>query len=374
MRLLVTVTFNPNQLRAHLAPLVAIPEVDEVVLVADAPPPPLPKLRAVVPSPRMTRALGRAGSKLVTCSRLARSMRPAWILSYNIMPHGINGRIAGALSGRRTMYHMIGGPREFAGGGWTSDNAILGRLPRAVPPLERGLLTVMRTSTLVGTMGNSGRERLIAEGLDPARVVCVPPSVDVGRFRPGPAGGRPYDLVIVAALLPNKRVGDFLAVVARLRTARPGLRAAIAGDGPERERLTAEARRLGVADAVDFLGRRADIDEVYRSARVFMLTSGSEGLSIAMSEAMASGLPVVVSDVGDLGDVVHEGRGGYRVPVGDVEGFAARAGGLLDDDALWARMSAAAREDVTAHASVERMTDLYRALLVRNTENGGGGA
>lgn len=374
MRLLVTVTFNPNQLRAHLAPLVAIPEVDEVVLVADAEPPPMPKLRAVVPSPRMTRALGRAGSKLVTCSRLARSMRPAWILSYNIMPHGINGRIAGALSGRRTMYHMIGGPREFAGGGWTSDNAILGRLPRAVPPLERALLGVMRTSTVVGTMGRSGRERLVAEGLDPSRVVCVPPSVDVHRFRPGPVDGRPYDVVIVAALLPNKRIGDFLAVVARLRATRPGLRAAVAGDGPERDRLAAEARRLGVADAVDFLGRRADIDQVYRSARVFMLTSGSEGLSIAMSEAMASGLPVVVSDVGDLGDVVHEGRGGYRVEPGDVEGFAARVGALLDDDALWARMSAAAREDVTAHASVERMTDLYRALLVRNTENVGGGA
>src|SRR5262245_36942316 len=130
MRLLATVTFNPNQLRSHLLPILAIPEVDEVVLVCDEQPVPLPKLRPAVPTPRAQRVLGRAGSKLALCVQLARRLRPDWILSYNIMPHGVNGFLAGRASGIRSMYHCIGGPREWEGGGWCSDNAILGRLPR----------------------------------------------------------------------------------------------------------------------------------------------------------------------------------------------------------------------------------------------------
>jgi glycosyltransferase involved in cell wall biosynthesis len=365
MRLVATVTLNPNQLRAHLLPILAIPEVEEVVLVADERPPPLPKVRGVVPSSRERRLLGRAGSKLVRCVHVARELRPAWVLSYNIMPHGVNGFVAGRLAGCRTAYHMIGGDVEWQGGGWASDNSILGRLPRPVPPLERALLGVIRRTDLVCTMGGRGRARLIELGVDPARVVVTPPSVDTERFSPPPSGApRPYDLVTAGDMLPVKRYEDFVAVVARLREIRPGIRAAIAGEGPLLSELRACASRLGVADSIDFLGRRADIEDVYRGGRVYVVTSRHEGLSVAMTEAMACGLPAVVTDVGELRDLVRDGRNGAVLPVGDVEGMAARIDELLGDEARLAAASAAAREDAVAHSGVARLTEVYRHILL----------
>lgn len=365
MRLLVTVTFNPNQLRSHLAPLIAIPEVTEIVLVADREPPPLDKVRAVVPSAALARSLGRAGSKTVLCRRLARQLEPDWIVSYNIMPHGVNGHLAGRASGRRTMYHMIGGTKEWVGGGYASDNAILGRLPRAVRPVERLLWRVLQGSTVVGTMGTRDRDALIAAGLAPSRVVAVPPSVDVERYSPPPDDAeRPYAIVSAASLIPRKRLHDLIEVVARLRAERPWVRAAIAGRGPLLDELSALARERGVGDAVDFLGHREDMEDVYRRARVFVLTTRSEGLSVAMSEAMACGVPAVVSDVGDLADLVHEGRNGHLVGVGDVDAFTDRIAGLLDDPDRHRAFARAAREDAVAHSGIEHMTAVYRRILI----------
>jgi glycosyltransferase involved in cell wall biosynthesis len=364
MRILATVTFNSNQLRAHLLPIVAIPEIDEVVLVTDSPPPvTIPKLTAVVPSQSERRLLGRAGGKLVRCTRIAARMRPDWIISYNIMPHGLNAYIAGRVAGARTMYHMIGGPNEWRGGGWQSDNAVLGRLPRPVVPIERALLSVIRKTTVVCAMGRSGRQELIEAGVDPQKVVVTPPSVDIDRFRPPPPGkARPYDVLTVGDLISTKRPWDFIAMVAEMRRSRPLVRAAIVGGGPLEEELKALAGRLGVEDAIDFLGVRADVAAVYRLASVFVLCSRHEGLSVAMIEAMATGLPCVVTDVGDLSDLVRDGRNGYLVPVGDSLHLAERVESLLSDDGRYHESSLAARMDVASH-SVDRLADVYRRLF-----------
>jgi len=366
MRLLATVTLRSNQFRSHFLPIVAIPEVEEVVLVADRPPPPdVPKIRAVIPSPTEKRLLGRAGSKLVRCARIAAQMHPDWILSYNIMPHGVNAHVAARLAGTRTMFHLIGGQDEWRGGGWRSDNAVLGRLPRPVRPVERALLRVIRKATVVCTMGQAARDDLLDAGLRPEQVVVVPPSVNLDRFMPAPADApRAYDVVTVGDLIPRKRPWDFVRMIAELRRLRPQLRVAVVGDGPLRGEIEDLARALGVADSVDFLGSRGDVASIYRSARVFALCSRHEGLSVAMIEAMACGLPSVVTDVGDLSDLVHEGRNGHLLQVGDVQGLASRAEELLSDEGRYARASAAAHEDAAGYASVARVSELYRRLFL----------
>jgi glycosyltransferase involved in cell wall biosynthesis len=366
MKLLATVTLNPNQLRSHLLPLVALPEVEEVVLVADAAPPEIPKVRYVVPSRREQRLLGRAGSKLLHCARLARSLRPDWILSYIIMPHGVNGFLAGRLGRCRTAYHMIGGDVEWRGGGWRSENAMLGRLPRPVGLVEKALLGVIRRTDVVCTMGTRGRADLLSQGLDPQRVFVTPPAVDTERFSPASNGvPRSYDLVTAGRLIENKRLEDFIAIVRLLRQSNPGIRAAIAGTGPVEDELKREAERAGVAHAIDFLGLRLDIEDVYRAARLFVLTSVTEGLSVAMTEAMASGLPPVVTDVGDLRDLVDDGRNGHVLPVGDLRGFADRISGLLRDDNHRAAFAQEARRAAVNHAAVAKVSALYRRILLQ---------
>jgi Glycosyltransferase Family 4 len=190
LRLLVTVTFNPNQLRAHLEPIVDLDEVAQVTLIADAPGPRMPKLRTVVPPRWLVRLTGRAGAKLLTGVVISLRERPQWVLGYKLVPHGLNALAIARLTRRRSLIHLVGGPAEWDGGGYRSDNAVLDRLPRPVPALERLLVALIGRADVVAVMGSRARSELIQRGVDPSRVVVVPASVDRHRFRPGDAGER----------------------------------------------------------------------------------------------------------------------------------------------------------------------------------------
>src|SRR5919112_1036656 len=95
LRLLLTVTLNPNQLRAHLEPITDLDEVESVTLVADVAAPPLAKLTTVVPPAWLVRLSGRAVAKLLTGVAVAVRRRPHWVLGYNLVPHGINALLIG---------------------------------------------------------------------------------------------------------------------------------------------------------------------------------------------------------------------------------------------------------------------------------------
>jgi glycosyltransferase involved in cell wall biosynthesis len=367
VRLLINVSFShETQARAHFEPLLALEEVEEALLVADSPGPALEKLTTVVPPKLLTRLLGRAGAKLVVATWISARQRPDWIICYSLVPHGLNSWLMGRLTGRkRSIYHMIGGPREWEGGGWTSDNRVVGRLPRPVRPVERLLLHVVSSFTFVVTMGELGRCRLVEKGVPADRVLAIPPSFDEKRFHPR-EGDRQYHLVTVGALIPRKRTADFLEAVARLREDRPALRAGVVGAGPLESELRARAAALGVADAVDFLGARADVESIYADAEVFVLPSRDEGLSVAQIEAMASGLPAVVSHVGEASDLLDDCGNGFLYPAGDVDALVERLAALLDDPELRERMGAAAARDARRHAGQERVTSLYACLLGRS--------
>ena len=363
LRILVTVTFNTNQLRSHLLPLLAIDGVAEVVLVADAAPAPMLGVRVVIPPQFLSRLFGRAVAKLLVCGFLAIRDRPDWIMGYNLVPHGLNAYIAGRASGAKVMYHQIGGPKEWDGGGWMSDNKLLGRLPRPSRAVERGLLAIVRRADIVATMGTSGREALLRRGLDPERVVVVPPALDPSRTAEPRAAGTRYDVVAIGNLIPRKRHSDLLKAVASLRARGLSLRLGIAGDGPLAEDLADEAARIAVGDLVSFLGFREDVKAVYESAGVFALPSRDEGLSIALLDAMASGLAPIATSVGDIRDVVHDGESGILFAVGDVEGLADGLARLVGDDDFRERIAAAARLQALSWAGVGSVAERLRATM-----------
>lgn len=334
-----------------------------MVLVADSPAPEIAKLRSVVPPPALVRVSGRAGAKLLVCLVLARRERPHWTLGFNLVPHGITAMLVARLTRGKSLFYMIGGPVEIDGGGWRSDNAVLQRLPRPVPLLERLLLRIVRACTAVAVMGQGARSLLIERGVAPNRVIAIPASVDEQRFHPRTDASVDYDLVTASQLIPRKRLEDLLRAFAALRAGRPHLRAAIVGSGPLELDLRMLAAQLGIAEAVDFLGFRRDVEDILARARVFVLTSAIEGLPIAITEAMASGLPVVVTDVGEVRDLVRDGENGYLVRVGDVDGLVDRVAKLLDDPALRRELAAAAAVDSVAFCGRERVAGLFASLF-----------
>ena len=137
------------------------------------------------------------------------------------------------------------------------------------------------------------------------------------------------------------------------------------GEGPERASARALARRLGVAERVRFLGRQDRIEELTAVADVFLLPSELESFGLSALEAMACGVPVVGSDAGGLPEVVKHTETGFLLPVGDIDGMAARTIEILKDDEHWRALSAAARRRAAALFGAERVVGEYERYYER---------
>jgi glycosyltransferase involved in cell wall biosynthesis len=172
---------------------------------------------------------------------------------------------------------------------------------------------------------------------------------------------------IVAGLRREKRVDLALEALARVRRDVSGVVLAIVGDGPERPRLEALARELGLGDGVRFLGWRRDATDLAAGFDVALLTSDREGCPLAVLEYMALARPIVATRVGGVPDLVRHGSEALLVEPGDAEALAAATRALLRDRRRAAGLGAAAarRQAVEfglAHA-VRRLEDLYERLL-----------
>jgi glycosyltransferase involved in cell wall biosynthesis len=215
---------------------------------------------------------------------------------------------------------------------------------------------------------SAARTQLECEGVPPSRIHVIPNGVTVDRATRAP-GAPPRTLLTVANLRPEKAHEVLLRAAAMLAPARPELRLLIAGDGPRAAELHGLAASLGIDDRVEFLGHVDDVPSLLGRAGAFVLPSRSEAFPNAAMEAMASGLPVVASAVGGLLDLIDHGRTGLLVPVDDAGAFAAAIDQLMADPERAARIGAAAREDMMARYSFDRMVgsfeDLYQTHLGR---------
>lgn len=224
-------------------------------------------------------------------------------------------------------------------------------------------------------------------GVRENRIVHVPYSVDNDFFRERshsaridpdgarkelglPTGGVPL-VLYVSKFTERKRPMDLLRAFRRLRE-QADSRAALVfvGAGSENERLREFADRQGIPD-VHFLGFRnqSELPAIYGASDVFVLPSENEPWGLVVNEAMAVGLPVVVSDgVGAARDLVDEGSNGFVVPVGDVATLAERLGRLTEDSELRRRMGATSREiigDWSFEASIAGIRAALRTACAR---------
>lgn len=216
------------------------------------------------------------------------------------------------------------------------------------------------------------------EGASRSRMHCIANAVDTERFRPLAASDRraalagidcrDTDLIVgcVADLVPVKRHEDLLDAFAALQSGLPNARLILIGDGPCRGALEDRIRQLGLADSVRLLGRRPDIDQLLPAFDLFVLASDTEGLSNAILEAQACGLPVVATRVGGNPDLVDADCGAL-VPPRDPGALAEAMATLLRDRGGRERMGAVARARVMRDHSIAAMTRAYMALYRERT-------
>jgi glycosyltransferase involved in cell wall biosynthesis len=176
--------------------------------------------------------------------------------------------------------------------------------------------------------------------LSPSRIRYVPNGVDLARFSPGSAHSAGEPTIGTVAALRNEKNLPRLLRAFRLATAEQPGRLTIVGDGAERPMLESLASELGIAERVLFTGQRDDTPALYRGFDIFALSSDTEQMPLSVIEAMASGLPISTTDVGDVRTMVAEENAPFVVHRDDVA-LAGSLSALLRDRDLRARIGSA---------------------------------
>jgi L-malate glycosyltransferase len=363
LRVLLTGLFLSNAwLDAHARPLASSARVESILIVTDKAMLEIPKVTYVCPPRWLQRLTGRIPARGLWCVLTALHSRPHVVGGFHLLLNGIVALLSARLVHARALYFCVGGWTETWGGGARSENRLFGRQGSDNLALQRELFRLVAQFDLILPMGTRAGSYLRRQGaLCPIEVMSG--GVSRGRVV-GHDGfeGREFDVIFVGRLVRVKRVDVLLEASALVARRRPSLRVAIVGDGPLRKELEDQAGDLGLGRNVVFLGHRNDVAEWLRRARIFVLTSDSEGLALSAIEASMAGLPCVVSDVGDLADLVVDGRNGWRVPRRNPEALAHRILDLLGDPERLAAFSRAAEEAARPY-SVESMSRRWDRVL-----------
>jgi glycosyltransferase involved in cell wall biosynthesis len=229
-----------------------------------------------------------------------------------------------------------------------------------------------RVGAVVLVLSTRSMPHLAAFELSGLPMVLLPNGVDTERFTPSPASvassaERARTVVCVARLVPAKGIETLLRAWRLVRERTAEVRLLLVGDGPLMPALQHLAEDLDVQACVEFVGERPDARPYLRRAGVAVLSSYAEGLSNALLEAMACGLPCVATRISGSEDVIQHEVNGLLVEPGDVSALAGALLRLLSDPALAERYGHAARATIEAHYSRERILaqhmDLYRQLM-----------
>ena len=172
----------------------------------------------------------------------------------------------------------------------------------------------------------------------------------------------------VGRLTPVKGIPYLLQAARMLLRHGVNMKVLVVGDGSIRQDLLAQTHELGISDNVVFLGHREDTDVLLQALDIFVLPSLSEGIPMALLEAMAASRPIVASRVGGIPEIIEDGVEGFLVESMDVKNLAERCRQLIESPEFARKMGEQGRKrverDFSAKAMADRVALVYKELLV----------
>lgn len=293
--------------------------------------------------------------------RLMRVERPDVVFSYTLKPV-VYGLIAATLAGVPGRFAMIAG-RGYA---FLEGRELKRRLSRVIATLTYRIS--LATAHGVAFQNEDDRAFFRENGMIGSRTRTVRvygSGVELHRFAHAPLPDGPPRFLMIARLLRDKGIDQYIAAAQLLRTLRPDARCILVGPSdPSPNGFTHEEVNGWVRDGViDYAGEMADVRPALRSAHCYVLPSRGEGMPRSTLEALATGRAVVTTDVPGCRDTVKEGENGFLVPVGDANALAtAMAATAADADTL-ARMGRASRQMAETLFDVDKVNADLMAMM-----------
>jgi glycosyltransferase involved in cell wall biosynthesis len=328
----------------------------------------------LIPEFRREVAPARDAAALIRLIRLIRAEQFA-IVHVHEAKAGLLGRLAAALCGTPVVVYTLHGRDPWwraADGTGTGLREVMPRglwlfsaLERAARPLTTAFVAVAPTvarDAVQARVAAAGRTDVAASAVD---LADIPADADPSaRAELGIPAGVPV-VGMVGRLDPQKAPLDFARMAARVRDLHPGTRFVVVGDGELAPEMRGLAAGLGVE--ITFTGYRQDAARLASAFDVFVVSSLYEGVGRSVTEAMASGRPVVATAVDGLVDVVSHGATGLLAAPHDPQGLATQVAWMLDHPQEAGRMGAQARDLVRTLFAPERMCavldEIYSSLL-----------
>jgi glycosyltransferase involved in cell wall biosynthesis len=227
-------------------------------------------------------------------------------------------------------------------------------------------------STLIA-VSEPTRQLAIDEGVRPDRIIVIPngvtpldtSSINRRKCRAQLGLGESDIFLLSIGRLTYQKGHEYLVqAMSQVIKHFPHAKAGICGEGPLRPQLESQIRELGLSDHVRLLGARLDVSPLLAAADVFVLPSRWEGLSRALMEAMAAGLPVIASRVDGIKDLITDGVHGLLVASEDPKSLETSILQLLEHPPMKKKMGAAAREHVLRVHSTDTMCQTHYELIL----------
>jgi glycosyltransferase involved in cell wall biosynthesis len=280
---------------------------------------------------------------------------------------GFIGRLAAKLAGaRHIVHHAHGFAFRETQGRWTRRFYVL---------LER--IAARACSVIVSVSEDHRRDAIRARVAAAEKIVTILNGIDVDSFgrtsmqearqKLGLEGEDPL-IGVANRLAPKKGMEHLIEAFRQIHECHPHVRLVLLGEGPSQTELERQARSTGFGDRIHFPGFRRNVPELLAAFDIIAQPSISEGLSLAILEAMAAGKPVVTCDIPGNREIITSGVNGILVPPSDPPALAMVIGSLLDNSPYARELAKTAQADCRKRFSQDRMVrqtlSLYDVLLV----------
>lgn len=360
MKILVQWGSKGNSLIDHLiGPLAKVNDVSSILLICRRPGPIIPKVEYHCPPKFFSRmAVTYILYEFFNLLYCAIFERPTHVVGFLLYPHGLMAFIVAKLTRRKIIISLIAGPAELRPEGSIQGNDYNNT---TLPWLGKMFLGILKRCDAIITTGSFTKDYLVRNYIEtPIYSMINPPNKS--RFHPLEVP-KIYDVVSIGRLVPLKHFEIIIHAISKVKEKYPDIKAVIVGDGTCKTRLINLADELGIKKNIDFAGFQKDTPYYYNSAKIFVHSSKREGFPNVFLEAMACGLPCVISNCGDIIDIARDGSNSLIIQdFKDSDEYTCAIIKLLENEVLYHKISQNALKTIES-LSDENIASQWQLLL-----------